>query len=161
MTTYVFILVMFSLGLYLMRQHGRYEAERSSLLGELKILLESLGREITVLGRSPELCSLEGELSVLASHGFFSSLRASGDFGATLKKTLPRLPLPPRAATLLSEYAESFGRADRAGEERALSHLLAALSPIFEKELDAAKTRVRTFRIVTVTLLLSVAILLV
>ena len=161
MITYIFILVTFALGLYLMRQQGRYEAERSSLLGEIKLLFESLKREIGVLGRSPELLSHEGELPVLASYGFFSLLRESGDFGATLAASLPRLPLPTRATALLSEYAESFGLADREGEERALSHLLDTLSPMLSEEIGDSRTRVRTFRIVTVSLLLSVAILLI
>jgi hypothetical protein len=160
MTTYIFILIMFSLGLYLMRQHGRYEKEREALLREVKKLFEALGREITLFCRSPKLLSLEGELPVLASHGFFRSLRASGDFGAALSESLPHLPLPHPVALLLSHYAEDFGVSDRTGEARAVSDLMERLSPVLEEEVGATKTRLRTFRIVTVALLLSVAILL-
>ena len=143
-----------------MRQHGLYGKEREELLKEVKKLLEGLERGITVFGRSPELLPLEEELPVLASHGFFSSFRDSGDFGATLVEVLPRLCLPSRVASLLSQYAESFGRLDRAGEERVLSHLFSRLSPTVEEEVGVVRTQVRTFRVVTVAMLLSVAILL-
>ena len=142
-----------------MRQYGRYENERATLAVQMKKLLEALSRQIALSRGVPDLLPLETELSVLASYGFFSTLRASGDLGASLGDVSSRLPLPSCVATRLAEYAEQFGQSDREGEERSLRRLCAELTPLLDAEIEATRVRVRTFRVVTVATALSVAIL--
>ena len=160
MTTILFIWIILLLALFLIRQYGCYEDERSALAKEIKELLEILARQIAFSRRTPDLLSMEGELSTLASFGFFSTLQSTEDFALSLTGVLPRLPLPSCVTSRLSTYAEHFGQTDREGEERALRHLCTELFPLLDTEIEASKVRLRTFRIVTVALVLSVAILL-
>ena len=159
MTTLLFILLAFFMGIVLMHQYGLFENERITLAKEVNTLLEALGRQIALAGRVPDLLYLESELSVLASYGFFLTLRTTGDLSLSLARTLPEMPLPTCAKLRLSEYAEQFGQSDREGEKRALRQLCSELSPMLKEEIDAAALRVRTFRVVTIALLLSMAIL--